>query len=45
MYFSENKMEAYVQQLSSLKEHINQLQEDFGEFENLNELHEMVCVI
>lgn len=35
-------METYVEQLSSLKIHINQLQEDFGEFESLNELHEMV---
>lgn len=35
-------MEAYVIQLSTLKNHINQLQEDFGDFQNLNELHEMV---
>lgn len=37
-------MEAYVEQLTSLKTHITQLQEDFGEFENLNELHEKVSL-
>ncbi|KAH9640647.1 hypothetical protein HF086_000591 [Spodoptera exigua] len=39
---SECKMGSYEEQLSSLKSHIAELQEDFGEFENLNELHEMV---
>lgn len=43
-YFSEIKMEAYIEQLTSLKTHITQLQEDFGEFENLNELHEKVLL-
>lgn len=35
-------MGTYEEQLSSLKSHIAELQEDFGEFESLNELHEMV---
>lgn len=39
---SECKMGTYEEQLSSLKSHIAELQEDFGEFESLNELHEMV---
>ncbi|XP_022829422.1 myosin heavy chain, striated muscle-like [Spodoptera litura] len=39
---SECKMGTYEEQLSSLKTHIAELQEDFGEFESLNELHEMV---
>ncbi|CAH0628987.1 unnamed protein product [Chrysodeixis includens] len=39
---SECKMGSYEEQLSSLKTHIAELQNDFGEFENLNELHDMV---
>uniref|UniRef100_A0A2A4JGC0 Uncharacterized protein n=1 Tax=Heliothis virescens TaxID=7102 RepID=A0A2A4JGC0_HELVI len=39
---SECKMGSYEEQLSNLKTHIAELQEDFGEFENLNQLHEMV---
>ncbi|KAJ8726906.1 hypothetical protein PYW08_015303 [Mythimna loreyi] len=39
---SESKMESYQEQLSSLKNHIAELQKDFGDFENLNELREMV---
>ncbi|XP_049865177.1 coiled-coil domain-containing protein 18-like isoform X2 [Pectinophora gossypiella] len=39
---SETKMESYENQLASLKTHISQLQEDFGEFENLNQLHDML---
>ncbi|XP_075972398.1 uncharacterized protein LOC142974127 [Anticarsia gemmatalis] len=39
---SDLKMNSYEQQLGSLKSHIAQLQKDFGEFENLNELHDMV---
>ncbi|XP_026746828.1 COP1-interactive protein 1-like isoform X2 [Trichoplusia ni] len=39
---SECKMGSYEEQLSSLKTHIAELQEDFGEFENLTELHDMV---
>lgn len=35
----------YDEQLTSLKTHIAQLQEDFGEFENLNELKEMVFTV
>lgn len=38
-------MGSYEEQLSLLKTHIGQLQEDFGEFENLNELHDMVSKI
>lgn len=38
-------MESYVEQLTSLKTHITQLQEDFGEFENLNDLHEKVSLL
>lgn len=38
-------MSSYEEQLTSLKTHISQLQEDFGEFENLKELHEMVTNI
>ncbi|RVE48402.1 hypothetical protein evm_006963 [Chilo suppressalis] len=39
---SESKMNFYEEQLSSLKNLLGQLQKDFGEFESLNELHEMV---
>ncbi|KAM3968304.1 uncharacterized protein ACR2FA_007664 [Aphomia sociella] len=39
---SENKMYSYEEQLNSLKQEITQLKADFGEFENLNELHEMI---
>ncbi|KAJ0179249.1 hypothetical protein K1T71_004961 [Dendrolimus kikuchii] len=39
---SECKMESYEEQLSSLKTQISQLLEDFGEFENLNDLHGMI---
>ncbi|XP_038213333.1 golgin subfamily A member 6-like protein 1 isoform X2 [Zerene cesonia] len=39
---SESKMELYEEQLSSLKTHILQLQECFGEYENINDLREML---
>ncbi|CAG4940438.1 unnamed protein product [Colias eurytheme] len=39
---SESKMELYEEQLSSLKTHILQLQECFGEYENMNDLREML---
>ncbi|XP_037297160.1 cingulin-like protein 1 isoform X2 [Manduca sexta] len=39
---SEAKMEIYENQLSSLKNHICKLQEDFGEFDNLSDLHDMI---
>ncbi|XP_028177176.1 myosin-11-like isoform X1 [Ostrinia furnacalis] len=39
---SESKMTSYEEQLKSLKNHISQLQEDFGDFENLKELHGMI---
>ncbi|CAB3225010.1 unnamed protein product [Arctia plantaginis] len=38
----ENKISSYEIQLSSLKSHITQLQDDFGEFDNLEELHDMI---
>lgn len=38
-------MSSYEEQLASLKNHISQLQEDFGDFENLKELHEMVMIL
>lgn len=41
---SECKMGSYQEQLCCLKKHIGDLQEDFGEFENLNELHDMVSL-
>lgn len=37
-------MGSYEEQLTCLKNNIAELQEDFGEFENLNELHEMVII-
>lgn len=43
--YSEGKMSSYEEQLASLKNHISQLQEDFGDFENLKELHEMVMIL
>ncbi|XP_047023711.1 cilia- and flagella-associated protein 58-like [Helicoverpa zea] len=42
LHESERKMGSYEEQLTKLKTHIAELQDDFGEFENLNELHEMV---
>lgn len=42
--FRENKISSYEIQLSSLKSHITQLQDDFGEFDNLEELHDMVII-
>ncbi|XP_046978639.1 interaptin-like [Vanessa cardui] len=39
---NESKMEMYEDQLLSLKKHITKLKEHFGEFENLNNLQEMI---
>nr|XP_026491813.1 polyamine-modulated factor 1-binding protein 1-like [Vanessa tameamea] len=39
---NESKMEMYEDQLLTLKKHITKLKEHFGEFENLNNLHEMI---
>lgn len=35
-------MESYEEQLSSLKKHILQLQECFGDYENISDLREKV---
>lgn len=40
--YSESKMESYEKQMTCLKENISKLRKDFGEFENLTQLHDMV---
>lgn len=38
-------MKAYEEELKTLKNHLSKLQEHFTEFENLNELHDLVIKI